>query len=279
MPNPSFNHHPITESSTPVSNSVSLRPSLFDIKDDFVERMAPLGVAAIYFGGFSLAPQDASLACQALFKLSFLHRHFLQPGGLRITMQRQTALLSGEVTVRALVTMADILARQIEGIHQVKNETETADVDSIHAARESIRLLFATDQTLHSGVQVNIYEGRLVLEGEVKSDVQKNWAEQLAETVIGKVDSRIKLSTFTSSPTMKSAESPQVDDESLQTLVLFRLRLARDTEHLSVKVKASRSIVTLQGKVRNEALRQRAEKLARSTLGLRELRSALSIAA
>ena len=46
-----------------------------------------------------------------------------------------------------------------------------------------------------------------------------------------------------------------------------------------MKVKASRGVVTLQGKVRTEALRQRVENIARSTLGLRELRSSLSIAA
>jgi len=38
-------------------------------------------------------------------------------------------------------------------------------------------------------------------------------------------------------------------------------------------------VVTLQGKVRTETLRQRVENIARSTLGLRELRSTLSIAA
>ena len=193
-------------------------------------------------------------------------------------MQRHTAVLSGKVTVRALVVMADILARQIESIHQVKNETETSDVDSFQASRESVQFLFATDQTLHSGVHVSTQDGRLFLEGEVSSAAQKSWAEQLAEMVAGQVDSELQLSTFTPPPLRKSAEPPQVDDESLQTLVLFRLRLVRETEHLSVKVKATRGVVALQGKVRTEALRQRVENLTRSTLGLRELRSTLSVA-
>jgi osmotically-inducible protein OsmY len=77
---------------------------------------------------------------------------------------------------------------------------------------------------------------------------------------------------------LKVSEPPQVDDESLQALVLFRLSLVRETENLQVKVKASRGVVTLQGKIPTEALRQRAENIARSTLGIRELRSSLSIA-
>src|ERR1017187_9287027 len=109
MSKPSLRLHPSWESATSVGESTPARHSLFDAKDDFIERIAPVGVAAIYFGSFSLSPQDAPLSRQALFKLSFLYRHFLQPGGLRVVVNRQTAILSGTVTNRALVTMADIL--------------------------------------------------------------------------------------------------------------------------------------------------------------------------
>ena len=63
-----------------------------------------------------------------------------------------------------------------------------------------------------------------------------------------------------------------------EALVLFRLRLVRETEHLPVRVKATRGVIAISGKVRTEALRQRVENIARSTLGLRELRSSISIA-
>ena len=253
-----------------VGEPAPLRPSLFDHKDAFIERVGPLGMAAIYFGSFSLTPHDAPLSCQALFKLSFLHRHFLAPGGLRIAVHHQTATFSGNVTSRGLVTMAGILATQIEGIRQVKDET--TGPQSNETAREAIQFLFATDQTLRSGVRLSSHEGRLTLGGEVGSAAQKAWAEQL---VGAEVDSSLRVVDATPS---LPAEPPQLDDESLQALVLFRLRLVRETEHLPVKVKANRGIVTLHGKVRTEALRQRVENLARSTLGLRELRSSLSLA-
>jgi len=288
MAKPSHLFHPSLESSTSVGETV-LRPSLFDTKDAFILRIAPVGVAAIYFGSFSLSPQDAPLSRQALFKLSFLYRHFLQPGGLRIEVSRQTALLSGTVANRALVMMGEILALQIEGIVSVENKTEsridetaaaaTPALRELDAARESISFLFATDQTLRSGVRVSSYEGSLTLQGEVSSVPQKHWAEQIAEAVGGEVRSRLTVSAATTFAAAQPAEPPLLDDESLQALVLFRLRLVRETEHLPVRVKANRGIVTLQGKVRTEALRQRAENLARSTLGLRELRSTLSIGA
>jgi hypothetical protein len=221
--------------------------------------------------------------------LSFLHRHFLQPGGLRIVVNRQTAVLSGTVTSRALVTMADILALQIEGIRHVQDETQAPSETTSpyptpghrekEAIRESIQFLFATDQTLRSGVQVGYAEGCLTLQGEVSSAAQKNWAEQLAEAAGGEVQSRLKVSDATTFPAAQPAEPPLLDDESQQALVLLRLRLVRETEHLPVRVKANRGIVALQGKVRTEALRQRVENLTRSTLGLRELRSTLAITA
>jgi osmotically-inducible protein OsmY len=268
---------------------VPIRHSLFDTKDDFIQRIAPVGVAAIYFGGFSLSPQDAPLSRQALFKLSFLNRHFLQAGGLRIVVNKHTAVLSGTVAARSLVTMADILALQIEGITSVQDETQPAPEDPVPAAipslrdkeeiREAVQFLFATDQTLRSGVQVSLIDGYLTLQGEVSSVAQKNWAEQLAEAAGGEVQSRLKVSEATTFATASTVEPPQIDDESQEALVLFRLRLVRETEHLPVRVKANRGVVAVQGKVRTEVLRQRVENIARSTLGLKELRSTLSISA
>jgi osmotically-inducible protein OsmY len=275
------------DSTASVGDTVPIRHSLFDSKDDFIERIAPVGVAAIYFGGFSLSPQDAPLSRQALFKLSFLNRHFLQPGGVKIVVNRQTATLSGAVAARALVTMGEILAHQIEGITSTTDETTTVPEDPAQATtagprdkesiRESVQFLFATDQTLRSGVQVTLSDGYLTLQGEVSSIAQKNWAEQLAEAAGGEVQSRLKVSDATTFATATTAEPPLIDDESQGALILFRLRLVRETEHLPVRVKAHRGVVTVQGKVRTEALRQRVENIARSTLGLRELRSTLSI--
>jgi osmotically-inducible protein OsmY len=288
MPKPTILFYPSLETTTSIGESAPVRHSLFDSKDAFIERIAPVGVAAIYFGGFSLSPQDAPLSRQALFKLSFLNRHFLQPGGLRIVVNKQTAILSGTVTNRPLAIMADILALQIEGIQDVQDETvatpEEASANSTpghrekEAIRESVQFLFASDQTLRSGVQASLSDGYLTLQGEVSSVAQKNWAEQLAEAAGAEVQSRLKVNDTPTFPA-HSVEPPLLDDESQQALVLFRLRLIRETEHLPVRVKANRGIVTVQGKVRTEALRQRVENIARSTLGLREMRSTLSIAA
>jgi len=278
--------HPSLESTSSIGETTSLRHSLFDTKDDFIERIAPVGVAAIYFGNFTLSPQDAPLSRQALFKLSFLHRHFLQPGGLRIVVNRQSAILSGTVAARALVTMAEILALRIEGIQSVQDETKKATAAASHSTtghhekdsiRETVQFLFATDQTLRSGVHASDADGHLILQGEVSSLAQKNWAEQLSEAAGADVQSRLKISETAAKHPV--AEPPAIDDESQEALVLFRLRLVRETEHLPVRVKAHRGVVTIQGKVRTEALRQRVENIARSTLGLRELRSTLSISA
>jgi osmotically-inducible protein OsmY len=283
MPHPSRRLSPSLDS----AGASTVRPSLFDSRDEFIERVSPIGMAAIYFGAFSLAPQDAALSRQALFKLSFAFRYFLQPNGLKVAVQRQTAILSGTLALPSLAVLADILSRQIEGITEVSDETQPAapgDPDSApvsakdgEAAHEMAQLLFATDQTLRSGVKVTLEEGKLVLDGEVSSQAQKSWAESLVTGVGGELHSSSKLVLIAApNPAVKP---PDVDDESLQALILLRLRMVGETEHLPLRVKANRGVVSLQGKVRSEALRQRVENLARSTVGLRELRSALTIAA
>jgi osmotically-inducible protein OsmY len=269
--------YPSLETGSSLTETRSVRTSLYDAKDSFIERIAPVGVAAFYFGSFTLSPKDIPLSRQALFKLSFNYRHFLQPGGLKITVNRNTAVLSGSVTSRSLVILGEILALQIEGIQQVQNETQSPADGAASGPSEAIQFLFATDQTLRSGVSIAALDGHLALQGEVSSVAQKNWAEQLAQAGGGDIQSRLQVSESTTFPATP-AEPPQVDDESLQALILFRLRLVRETEHVPVRVKANRGVVTIQGKVRTEALRQRVENIARSTLGLRELRSSLAIA-
>jgi osmotically-inducible protein OsmY len=260
--------------------TLGLRPSLFDTKDEFIERVSPIGVAAIYFGGFSLTPQDPALSRQALFKLSFAHRNFLAPSGLRILVEGNTAMFTGAVNGAQLPVLAEILARQIEGIEGVKDATEKSPEASapLEMAREAARLLFATDQTLRSGLRLSVEAEQLVLTGEAETAAQGAWAEQLAASVGAPLQSRVQTPHIPNH-TLEAVRPPEVDDESLQALVLFRLRLVRETEHLPIKVKASRGVVTLQGKVRTEALRRKAENLARSTVGLKELRSSLSISA
>jgi osmotically-inducible protein OsmY len=260
--------------------TLGLRPSLFDTKDEFIERVSPIGVAAIYFGGFSLSPQDPALSRQALFKLSFAHRNFLAPFGLRIFVDGSTAMFSGAVNSAHLPVLAEILAHQIEGIEDVKDATEKAPgaMAPLEKSRAAAQLLFATDQTLRSGLQLGISGDQLLLEGEAETAAQGAWAEQLAGSVGAPVQSRLQTPHIPNHA-LEAMRPPEVDDESLQALVLFRLRLVRETEHLPIKVKASRGIVTLQGKVRTEALRRKVENLTRSTMGLKELRSSLSIAA
>ncbi len=184
-------------------------------------------------------------------------------------------MFSGKIAGGRLTELADILARQIEGVDEVQDETASGGKDT-ETARTAAQLLFATDQTLRSGIQLSQQNGHLALDGEVTSPAQKSWAEQLVSSAGGHPNSRLKM--IAPGPDA-SARTPDVDDESLQALVLFRLRLVRETEHLPVRVKANRGVVTLQGKVRTEGLRQRVENLARSTIGLRELRSSLTISA
>jgi osmotically-inducible protein OsmY len=110
----------------------------------------------------------------------------------------------------------------------------------------------------------------------VNTPAQKNWAETLVGLTGAPIESRLSHSPIPSR--VEPRKQPEVDDESLQALVVLRLKLASGTD-LPLRVKANRGVVTIQGKVRTEALRQRVENLARSTVGLRELRSSITLTA
>ena len=87
---------------------------------------------------------------------------------------------------------------------------------------------------------------------------------------MSKVESKIRVATYTPPPVRRQAHHPSRRRVPSGARPLPAAPCAR-TERLQLRVKATRGVVTLQGKVRTEALRQRAENIARSTLGLREL--------
>ena len=120
-------------------------------------------------------------------------------------------------------------------------DSVSRDIDSI---AEAAHLLLITDQTLRAGLQVHAENGRLTLQGRVDSPAQKSWADVLLSSTGAEVDSRLEVAPIPSHQVTKPAD---VDDESLQALVLLRLRLVRETEHLPVKVKAHRGVVTFAG--------------------------------
>ncbi len=274
MSHPPLLRHPSLESSSPQPSYDGHRASLFDAKDDFIARMGPIGVAAIYFGSFSLGPQDPAVSRHALLKLSFAYRHYLQPAGIRYHVETGTVTISGTVRSRLLGVLAELLARQIEGVETVKNEIELALEDRPAHARtqEALHLLLATDHALRTQVKAAEADGKLKLSGTVGSAAQKSWVEQLARMLEAETISELQVST--SETPVKTAD---VDDDSVQALVLFRLRLARETD--PIKVVARRGVVTLTGKVRSDASRQRIEHLTRATLGVVDLQSSLVVAA
>jgi hypothetical protein len=178
-------------------------------------------MVALYFGPFSMEPQDAALGRQALFKLSFLHRHFLKPAGLGLAMRREAAHFSGRLPNGWLMEMAVLLARQIGGIERIVDETESRPAQTKAAdAAERDRLILATENPR-----------------------RKDRATRI-----------------------------DMDDESLEALILFRLKLVPETAAAALKVKAERGVATLTGKVATAGVRAQVEKVARATLGLGELR-------
>jgi osmotically-inducible protein OsmY len=124
-------------------------------------------------------------------------------------------------------------------------------------------------------VQLGEENERVTMRGMADSEAQRAWMEQLAGMSGGGVESRLRVGPAVT--VLAETQAPAIDDESLQALVVFRLRLAGQGESRRLRIRAHHGVVTLQGKVNSEARRQRVENMARSTLGVRELRSSLTL--
>lgn len=256
-------------------DAVSLeRSSLYENRADFFARMSPIALSIFSFGTFALPSLVSDLA---LIRLSYAYRRFLQPGGLQMEISGGTAILKGRVKNRHLVSLAEMLAQQIGTVEEVRNETRPAESGPAKAAPpqgyQAVELLLATDRNLSQRVELVAEREQLVVRGGVREEAHRSWAEQLAATAKQQVGNEVRVKEEPS-----GADRPaqaRVDDDSLTALVQLRLHLAGQPDLQGISVKSHAGVVSLEGRVEDEHSRRQAEALARTTLGLRELRSSL----
>jgi hypothetical protein len=129
MSKPSLRLHPSMESTTSVGESTPARHSLFDAKDDFIERISPLAVAAIYFGSFSLSPLAVAGMNGALADRESRRNQTVPPATYKPeakVISKKTRQLSG-VSLDSLTATSEPVLSNIQAsveIHSIPSQPE-----------------------------------------------------------------------------------------------------------------------------------------------------------
>ncbi len=272
---------PTTSRATPPSAPTS-SPYM---EDNFLMHLAPVSIGVFFFGNFHPNVEDKVQAQRALYKTSFLYRHFLQPGGLKVVIDDKCLTLTGKTASTSVSLMAHMLGTQIMGLINVVDETTRVEEVSRSSKAESgadaelrarLQLMLATDSRLCSeGIVVVVNAGNAKVTGQVTSSENKSWAESLLRSVASEAKMALHIAShkvITAPP-----KSPiSIDDDSLQALALTRLKLVPSFSRLEIKVSSQRQALVLSGSAPAAVDKTLAESIVKNTYGLREFKSNLN---
>lgn len=259
------------------------------LEDNFLRHLAPVSIGAFFFGSFHPNNEDKVQAQRALYKTSFLFRHFLQAGGLKVVIDDGCLTLSGKTSSSAVSLMAYVLGMQIMGPNiRVVDETtrvdehgrpgKSSDQQVENELRARLQLMLATDAMLGSEeIEVSVGNGQGKVSGQVSSAEHKIWAETLLHAICPHCKISIQVSARAAERNKAAKARPPIDDDSLQALAVTRLKLLPNLTRLDAKVSSLRQSVLLSGSVGVAADRDLAEQVVRHTFGLKDFKGGLSV--
>lgn len=258
------------------------------IAENFLMHMAPVSIGVFFFGNFHPNAEDKVQAQRALYKTSFLYRHFLQSGGLKVVIDENSLTLTGKTTSSAVSLMAYLLGTQIMG-PSIKIADETTRVEE-HGRplkptdkpvdgelRARLQLMLATDAMLGSEeFEVTVTNGAAKVSGQVSSPSHKVWAETLLHSVAPQAKLTITVSGKASTHGEPKTR-PSIDDDSLQALALTRIKIIPALAGLELRAASQRQGLTLSGTVHTAVEKELADSAVKHTFGLRDFKSSITI--
>ncbi len=171
----------------------------------------------------------------------------------------------------ALAALAVFITTACASTRTQKSAGEQID-DSVIMAQVKSELI-GDPLTKARDIDVEVFKGRVQLNGFVDSDASRNQAIALARRVSGvtNVDNNLKIK----GPTRTVGET--VDDAALTTKVKLALAADERTKAHQIEVETRDSVVLLAGFVNNSAARGVAGDLARSIQGVTRVDNQIAV--
>jgi hyperosmotically inducible protein len=215
----------------------------------------------------------------------------VSPFKISVQTQDGVATLTGQVPSEDLKSFAAEIARDTEGVKEVKNEItvdksmqpagETAWVDDLKIRAAILEQLARSPELGGKAIDVKVQDRIVVLSGAVDTKAQHDGAEQVARATDGVAGVTNQLTitnpaAATEPPT--AAGSPADPDADLAKRVKFELYETGAFDVSAINASAHDGTVTLTGKVRTKAEQMLAAFVAQGTPGARKIVNQLVVA-
>jgi osmotically-inducible protein OsmY len=190
--------------------------------------------------------------------------------------------LTGDVSSYGLKLLAERVASAVKGVTQVVNNLGAAsnEILSDEALQQELGELYRYSVQLDTAkIEVQVAGGRVVLEGEVASSFQRSIAQQLAfQTGAKTVDARgLRIHWRHDAGLLRAERYEHATDADIRAAVLRAMKYDPRLLSFDPGVEVAQGTVKLSGTVGHLAAKQAAERVARYTIGVREVENELQI--
>lgn len=204
-----------------------------------------------------------------------------------VEVDQSRAILMGQVEESVQKDLAEQIALDVEGVDQVDNRIQIgAEARTGHAGERSFRQRFEDATTTASvkskllwnqntgglDIEVSTRDGVVTLEGQADSEASKELAERLTGNTDGvnAVENRIRV---TGNGSGQERDASDVVSDSWITTKVRSTFIFSNVPARSIGIDTTDGVVTLDGRVDNDAAHELAVELARDIRGVREVRA------
>lgn len=252
--------------------------------------------------------KESDVWIEATLTTSYGLNNELSLADIDIDVSQGKVTLAGKVDNELQRELAVEIARGTEGVDQVINRLEVTQTgrpqtgtatgtegrmmgamrDATASARVRLRLLWNTRVSLVD-MDVHTKNGITTLTGVAGSEEEKRLADEIARTTQGvhKVRNELRVAPKEQVAQQMSRQTnallqqagDEIDDMVLHSRIAFSLTFDNQLDATGIDIQVVDKVVHLEGRVSNEAQRERARKLVESIDGVARVESNLEVAA
>jgi hyperosmotically inducible periplasmic protein len=251
----------------------------------------------VYKNGFHLPTSFGSMFSadadtEGKVKDSFRYSKRLMGYNLGVVANTGVVTLTGQLPSDALKSLAGEIARDTQGVTEVKNEIavdpgaqpsiENSRIDDLEIRAALLEALARSPELGGKSIDVKVEKRMVTLSGTVETPAQRNGAEQTARAVDGVAGISNNLAVTNpqaaTEPPAQATPKPSEVAGNLAKIVEFELFRSGAFDTSKMKIVAVADGVTLSGTVRSIAEQLLAEKIAQSTHGVNKVSNELRVA-
>lgn len=215
--------------------------------------------------------KDTDLRQSVLDELEF--EPSIDAADIGVAVEDGTVTLTGHVRTYAEKREAENIVKRVKGVRAIAQEIEVRPVGSHMTADDEIAKRAVNSLTWNTSVprdqiQVKVEGGYVTLSGKVNWYYQKSAAEKAVQTITG-------VKGVTNLVEIKPAVSPSDVRQRIESA----LKRDAELEAKRIQVQVTDSKVTLEGRVRNWAEREAAERAAWAAPGVAQVVDHIKIGA